>query len=141
MIDPLILKDDVFAKLKTLIGTYTFPGGDTGYAIAILPDPDSGWLYPEQGTKVTGLEVVIKQPYPEVSPNIGGDRTNSYTWEIHLKQWDTTQTTREALEILTSELPQYRIERVSIMQANDKLLTVEQCKIFITEWALITGES
>jgi hypothetical protein len=140
MINPLILKDDILILLKSLIGMYTFPGGDTCRAIAILPDPDSGWLYPEQGTKVTGLEVIIKQPYPEASPNIGGDRTNSYTWEIHLKQWDTTQTTREALEILTSELPQYRIERVSIMPASDKLLTVEQCKIFITEWALITGE-
>lgn len=141
MIDLLILKEDVFVKLKSLIGQYTFPEGGTGYAIAILPDPDSGWLYPGHGTKVTGLEVVIKEPYPEVSSNIGGDRTKSYDWEIHLKQWDTTKTIKEAIQLLVNELPSvYRIERISLMPASNKLLTVEQCKIYIKEWVLISRE-
>ncbi|MEH2201220.1 hypothetical protein [Nostoc sp.] len=141
MINALILRNDVFAVIKDLLGTYTFPdayGGKlrtTSPSIACLPDPDKGWNYPENGTKVSGLEVVIKQPYPDVSANIGGDRTFINSWEIHLKQWDTNQSLLEAIGLLSSELPDYYlIERVSSMPSSDKLLTVEQCKIFIKDW-------
>jgi hypothetical protein len=60
MIDILILRNDVFAILENLLGTYTFPDGSSTKAIACLPDPDKGWNYPENGTKTSGLEVVIK---------------------------------------------------------------------------------
>lgn len=140
MIDPLTLKDDIFAIVSPYLGTYTFPDSDTGAAIAIIPDPDYGWNYPENGTKVTGLEVVIKQPYPDVSPNIGGDRTKEYVWEIHLKQWDTNKDLRSVIDSLTSELSaDYLIERVSYMPPSDKLLTVEQCKVFIKVWAMVVS--
>ncbi|HYX18331.1 MAG TPA: hypothetical protein VE944_28990 [Nostoc sp.] len=135
MINALILRNDVFAVIKDLLGTYTFPDRTTAQAIACLPDPDKGWNYPENGTKVSGLEVVIKQPYPEVSANIGGDRTFTNSWEIHLKQWDTNQSLVEVIGLLSGDLPaDYLIERVSTMPATEKLLTVEQCKIFITDW-------
>lgn len=137
MINALILRNDVFTILENLLGIYTFPDGGIAKAIASLPDPDKGWRYPEEGTKVSGLEVVIKQPYPQVASNLGGDRTSAYTWEIHLKQWDTEATLNEVIEKLTWELPdQYLIERVSPMPASDKLLTVEQCKIFLKDWAV-----
>lgn len=138
MIDILILRNDVFAILKGLLGTYTFPNnGGTAPSIACLPDPDKGWNYPENGTKISGLEVVIKQPYPEVQGNLGGDRTNTYAWEIHLKQWDTNKSLVEVIGLLSGDLPScYLIERVSPMPATEKLLTVEQCKLFIKEWSV-----
>ncbi|MEH1808426.1 hypothetical protein [Nostoc sp.] len=137
MIDILILRADVLAILEDLLGTYTFPDRSTSPALACLPDPEKGWNYPENGTKTSGLEVVIKQPYPDVEANIGGDRTFTNTWEIHLKQWDTQGSLVEVINKLGCELPaQYFIERVSQMPSSDKLLTVEQCKIFITDWAL-----
>ena len=83
-------------------------------AIACLPDPDKGWNYPENGTKVSGLEVVIKQLYPDVSANLGGDRTFTNAWEIHLKQWDTNKSLVEVIGLLSGDLPScYLIERVS----------------------------
>ncbi|MBN3875193.1 hypothetical protein [Nostoc sp. JL23] len=137
MIDILILRNDVLLILESLLGTYTFPDRSTSPAIACLPDPEKGWNYPENGTKTSGLEVVIKRPYPDVEANIGGDRTFTNTWEIHLKQWDTNASLVDVINKLSAELPaQYFIERVSPMPASDKLLTVEQCKLFITDWAL-----
>lgn len=135
MIDILNLRNDVFAVVKDLLGTYILPDGSKIEAIACLPDPDRGWNYPENGTKVSGLEVVIKQPYPDVEGNIGGDRTFTNNWEIHLKQWDTNKSLVEVIGLLSGDLPaDYLIERVSQMPASDKLLTVEQCKIFIKDW-------
>ena len=135
MIDILILRNDVFAIIKDLLGTYTFPDRTTAPSIACLPDPDKGWNYPENGTKTSGLEVVIKQPYPDVSANIGGDRTFTNLWEIHLKQWDTNKSLVEIVGLLCGDLPDdYLIERVSTMPAIEKLLTVEQCKIFLRDW-------
>ena len=139
MIEAINLRNDILAILANRLGTYTFPSnGGTASAIACLPDPDKGWNYPENGTKISGLEVVIKQSYPGVSANIGGDRTFAQSWEIHLKQWDTNKSLIEVIGLLSGDLPaDYLIERVSTMPANDKLLIVEQCKIFIKEWKLI----
>lgn len=135
VIETLTLRNDILAILANRLGDYVFPDGGTDKAIACLPDPDKGWNYPENGTKVSGLEVVIKQPYPDVEANIGGDRTFTNSWEIHLKQWDTNQSLVEAIGLLSGELPaDYLIERVSPMPASDKLLTVEQCKIFLRDW-------
>ncbi|WP_445634511.1 DUF3168 domain-containing protein [Nostoc sp. DSM 114161] len=140
MIEALTLRNDILAILANKLGTYTFPNnGGTTKAIACLPDPDKGWNYPENGTKVSGLEVVIKQPYPDVESNLGGDRTFVNSWEIHLKQWDTNQSLVEIIGLLSGELPSdYLIERVSPMPISDKLLTVEQCKIFIRESLVIS---
>lgn len=141
MIDILILRNDVLAILANKLGDYRFPDGTTDKAIACLPDPDKGWNYPENGTKVSGLEVVIKQPYPDVSANIGGDRTFTNLWEIHLKQWDTNQSLVEVINLLGCELPDYYLmKRVSPMPASEKLLTVEQCKIFLEDWAVSVGD-
>jgi hypothetical protein len=135
VIDILILRNDILAIIANQIGTYTFPDRTTAQAIACLPDPGKGWNYPENGTKTSGLEVVIKQPYPDVEANIGGDRTFTNSWEIHLKQWDTNKSLVEVIGLLSGDLPAYYlIERVSPMPASDKLLTVEQCKIFIKDW-------
>ncbi|MFN6572413.1 hypothetical protein [Dendronalium sp. ChiSLP03b] len=140
MIEALTLRNDILAILTNKIGTYTFPnGGGSEIAIACLPDPDKGWNYPEHGTKVSGLEVVIKQPIPDVSANIGGDRTFTNTWEIHLKQWDSNKSLVEVIGLLAGDLPDdYLIERVSTMPASEKLLTVEQCKIFLKDWQVIS---
>ncbi|MHC5828247.1 MAG: hypothetical protein ACYT04_73230, partial [Nostoc sp.] len=69
MINILILRNDVSLILENLLGNYKLPDGSNVSAIACLPDPDKGWNYPENGTKVSGLEVVIKQEYPDVSAN------------------------------------------------------------------------
>lgn len=142
MIDALILRNDILAILANKLGTYTFPNNSgIAQAIACLPDPDKGWNYPENGTKTSGLEIVIKQPYPDMQSNIGGDRTSMSTWEIHLKQWDTNQSLVEVIGLLSGDLPgYYLIDRVSTMPSNDKLLTVEQCKIFLKDWTVVARE-
>jgi hypothetical protein len=143
MIDALNLRKDILEILSNEIGIYTFPDESTDTAIAVLPDPDIGWQYPEQGTTVEGLEVIIKQPYPETSSNLGSDRTNTYCWEIHLKQWDTQKNLKTAIELLINNLhpSDYPIKRASLMPKlsapeGDKLLMVEQCKIFIEEYEI-----
>ena len=143
MINPLALQTDIIAIIGDSLGQYFLPGlsGTVKQAIAILPDSEYGWQYPPNGTKATGLEVLIKLPYAEVEPLIGGDRTKTYTYEIHIKQWDDRKTVREALDKLTSELPNiYLIERVAIIPASEKLLTIDQCKFFVTEWAIVSQE-
>lgn len=143
MIDPVKLQADIIKIIGDSIGQYLLPGlsGTVKQAIAILPDSEYGWQYPPNGTKATGLEVLIKLPYAEVEPLIGGDRTKTYTYEIHIKQWDDRKTVREALDKLTSELPNiYLIERVAIIPASEKLLTIDQCKFFVTEWAIVSQD-
>lgn len=137
MIEAINLRNDILAILANKLGEYTFPNGAKTKAIATLPDPQLGYQYPPNGTKISGLEIVIKRPYPEAKGNLGGDRTSSYTWEIHLKQWDTQDSLIEAIGLLSGDLPgDYLIERVSFMPPSEKLLTVEQCKVFIQEWAV-----
>lgn len=136
MINPIELKSDLIAILNDLLGEYTFPDGGTDAAICCVPDPDVGWNYPPQGTKVTGLEVAIKNPYPDHKSLIGGDRLQSYEWEIHLKQWDTNASLQEAISRLKNLPSQYLIERTSAMPANNQLLTVEQYKVFLKEWEI-----
>ncbi|MBW4598914.1 MAG: hypothetical protein KME29_04700 [Calothrix sp. FI2-JRJ7] len=135
MLDQLALRSDILTAIENELGTYKFPDGATDKAICILPDPDRGFNYPEQGTKVTGLECVIKKPIPDVAALLGGGATKTYCWEIHLKQWDANKSLMGACDLLINGLSQkYLIERTSYMPIYEKLATIEQCKIFLKDF-------
>ncbi|BDA74369.1 hypothetical protein CAL7716_085350 [Calothrix sp. PCC 7716] len=135
MLDHLILKNTILAKIEGALGEYKFIDGATDKAICILPDPDRGFNYPEEGTKITGLECVIKKPLPDVAPLLGGGIQKTYLWEIHLKQWDANKSLLATFEALVDELSQnYLIDHASYMPASDKLMTIEQCKVFIKDF-------
>ena len=140
MIEPLILRNDVLAKLKNKLGKYILPNGTSVEAICVLPDPERGWKYPEEGTKVSGLECVIKRPCPQPLPSLGGDITVLYCWEIHLKQWDVNQSLLDSNELLLDFFTdKYQLKQITYMPSSDKLLTIEQCKIYIEEYQVISG--
>jgi hypothetical protein len=139
MIEPLILRNDVLAKLKSKLGKYVLPNGASVEAICVLPDPERGWNYPEEGTKIIGLECVIKRPYPQPTPNLGGGITAYYCWEIHLKQWDSNQNLLDSNKLLLDLFTdKYQLKQVTYMPSSDKLLTIEQCKIYIEEYQVIS---
>lgn len=140
MIEALALRNDVLSKLKNKLGRYIFPNGASIEAICVLPDPERGWNYPQEGTKISGLECVIKRPYPQPQPNLGGSLTTSYWWEIHLKQWDKNQSLLESNEsLLELFIKDYQLKQMTYMPYSDKLLTVEQCKIYLEEYRVIVN--
>jgi hypothetical protein len=137
MINAFILRYELLAMLQKSLGIYLFSDGSRSGAIAVLPDPDNGWNYPPQGTKVSGLEVIIKLPYPDLEANLGGDRAFEYSWEIHLKQWDSNKSLLEIIELLLTSLPsEYLLSGVTYIPVSDKLLAIEQCKFYLKEWAI-----
>jgi len=139
-IDPIALKTDISNILSSLLGTYTFPDGTVQPAIAVLPDPARGWLYPDEGTITSGLEVIIKQPYPSATPNISGDILKSYGWEIHFNQWNTQASLLGIVDLVISNISNtYFIDSfIAMPPSSTRLLAVEQAKIFIKEWAVST---
>lgn len=139
MIESLILRNDVLAKLKNKLGKYILPKGATVEAICVLPDPERGWNYPEEGTKIVGLECVIKRPYPKATANLGAGITKEYCWEIHLKQWDSNQSLLDSNELLLDLFAgKYQLKQVTYIPSSDKLLTIEQSKIYIEEYQVVS---
>lgn len=139
MIEPLILRNELLALLKNDLGRYALPKGANIEAICVLPDPSRGWNYPEEGTKIVGLECVIRQPYPSPSPNLGGGITKEYIWEIHLKQWDSNQDLLNLSEsLLKFASEKYQLKQFIYVPPSDKLLTIEQCKIYLEEYQVIS---
>jgi hypothetical protein len=139
MIDPLILRNHILVKLEPYLGKYILPSGTQLPAISVLPDPKNGWNYPEDGTKTNGLECVIKKPMPLGESTLGGGMSKEFAWEIHLKQWDSNQSLLEAGKILLDSLSlEYQINRNTYLPASDKLLTIEQYKVYIVDYEIFT---
>jgi hypothetical protein len=101
----LEIRSQVVEALAGDIGTYTFPGGGTDPAIAILGLGSEVTIYPPLGTTVAGgLEVVfVTLNSIRIEQRLDGIVQNVVT-QISLKQYDITKSTIPALFKLLSVL-------------------------------------
>lgn len=126
------LRSQILELLQDLIGTYRYSDGYTEPAIAVIPDDDRGYEVPGNGTRTEGIEVLISRPAPEVRHFLAGDRQLTYRWIITLKQWDSSKSLLDAIDILVQELD-YLISSPKLVPPNAALGIIEQCSFFITE--------
>lgn len=100
--DAVKLRDKLKVVLGGLIGTYRFTNGETTAAIAI----DYNATYPPPGTVIEGLEVVvIPKSSLGISGLIGG-KLATYQADVILKQWDATQDTFCATDVIIGSIPE-----------------------------------
>lgn len=133
MLEPLILREQLLALLVDHLGTYTFSDGFQDVAIAVFPNPESGYEYPLPGTKTDGLEVIIVRPVPEITPLLGAGIVKTYRWEIILKQWDSSKDLMLAIEALFDGLP-HLVKSPVHAPPNASLGIIEQAKFEIVEY-------
>ncbi len=139
MIEPSTIRSEVANILNNYLGEYLYPDGSSRQAIAVLPDPDLGWNYPEEGVRASGLECTIIQPIAQPSALIGGGACKEFCWEIHLKQWDSGKDLINPSEELVNFISiTYLLKRFAYMPANNKLMTIEQYKIYFCEYEVFT---
>lgn len=79
------------------LGAYRWQDGRTIPAITIIGNRQQ--QHPPAGVEVSGLEVVIFYPEPDMMPLMGYFQ-NSDNWAILLKQWDSKSNTLEAKDKL-----------------------------------------
>lgn len=132
MISVTTLRSQVLTLLTGLIGTYSYSNGDTAPALAVLPDPNKGWNYPLSDCVTTGIEVVITQPYPSVTPAYGG-KVKPLRWDITLKQWNGDGSLLEAVAALIDGLD-YLLSPLRLVPPNPNLGIIEQASFQILEW-------
>lgn len=132
---PLEYKQKIIQSIGNEIGDYIFPNGSKDKAITILPDPDIGYNYPELGTKVEGLEVIINLPYSQPKNLISGDKLLIKIYQVILKQWDSSKSLINTVESLCSL--DWEISTVVISPKSDKLKTLEQARIEIIERLIV----
>lgn len=135
MIVALELRSQFLTILNGLIGTYRFSDRSTQPALAILPDSNHGWGFPNNGTVTTGIECLIIRPYPGAISLLGG-RHKPMSWNIELKQWDATKNLIEATERLVNKID-YQITSPRLVPPNPGLGIIEQVKFSIIEHAYI----
>lgn len=136
MIDFLTLKSQIVSLLAGHIGTYKFKEGDTERAIAVLPDPDHGYNYPNNGTETTGIEVVVIRPMPKITHFLGGDVQKEYRTAITLKQWNADSSLLEATEALVNGLvgQNYLITSPKWVPPNPAMGIIEQVFMELVEY-------
>lgn len=78
------LRSQIELALSGMIGSYRLPNGMVTPAIAVLKSYD---VYPPEGTKITGLEVVIMYPTALPTATFEGYKVER-NWTVYLKQWD-----------------------------------------------------
>lgn len=132
MITPLELRSQFLAILTGIIGTYKFSDGRIEDAIAILPDEDHGWDFPNNGTDVVGIECVIVRPSPSITQLLGGIQ-KKYEWACTLKQWDASNNLLAATEALVNGLD-YLLTSPRPVPPNPALGNIETCKFEIQEY-------
>lgn len=132
MISPLEVRSHFLTLLNGLIGTYLFSDGRIEQAIAILPDEDHGWDFPNNGTVPTGIECVIIRPYPSIKELIGG-RQKKYEWAVTLKQWDASNNLLAATEKLVNNLP-YLLTSPRTVPPNPALGNIETVRFEFVEY-------
>lgn len=118
------LRDRLKVVLEGFIGTYRFPNGQETQAIAI----DYNSTYPPPGTVIEGLEVVIiPRSSLGISGLIGG-KLATYQADVILKQWDITQDTFCATDIIIGSIPELINVGPRVMP-NGELQNIEQIRL------------
>jgi hypothetical protein len=117
----LILKQQIIEILGDSLGKYTLANGQIVSAIAV------GNNYPPQGTKVTGLEVVIiPDTGLEVNPIMNGGRWDNESTVI-LKQWGEG-TVLDAVKLIVPLLGN-QVEIGARVLPNESLGNIETIRI------------
>lgn len=122
------LRATIELTLGDEIGTYLFPNNETDKAIALLGlGADRAGEYPPQGTKITGLEVILYTGQTlRIERRLGGFIQSPST-VITLKQFDVTKNTLNSLFLLLGVLD---VARDPIRTLRDPYLgNVEVCQI------------
>jgi hypothetical protein len=132
VIDAFALKQEIAVLLNGLVGRYKDEGWEED-AIAVLPDPDYGYDFPNNGTVTEGMEVVILRPYPKVSSLFGG-RQMQYRWQIVLKQWDSQSSLLDAVEALVGGLESHMLTSPVLVPPDPGRGIIEQVRFEIFEW-------
>lgn len=118
---PIDLKEDLIRELGTLIGTYTTSTGKTYPAIRIVPPlVDPTW-------KIQGLEVLISvHPDSVKIEPLSNEKLKRQWWSVILTQFDTSKSTKPALDIIERYYPRV-ISRVTPQSIAD----FERCAVSI----------
>jgi len=132
MITPIEIRNQFLSLLGSVIGQYKFTDGRIQSAIALLPDENHGWDFPNNGTVTAGIEAVIIRPYPGVTELIGG-RQKKYEWAVTLKQWDASNNLLAATEQLVNNLT-YLLTTPRTIPPNAALGNIETVKFEIIEY-------
>lgn len=135
MITALELRSHIATILADYIGTYTWNGGSSAAALAILPDNKHGFSYPPPGTTVTGIEVAIVRPVPTTKLLLTGYIAR-HTWEIYLKQWDRNSNLIEATSLLVAGLDKfnYAFESPVRVPPNERMNGLESVRTAVYEY-------
>lgn len=134
-ITAMSLRSHLSEILSGKIGTYNFTTGASTMALAVLPDPNSGYSYPPVGTKVQGIEVVIIRPTPTTALRLTG-YASRLTWEIHLKQWDRSKNLVQVTEVLIDGLNKlgYAFESPVHVLPNERTGGIESVRVAVYEY-------
>lgn len=124
----LELREAIAIALKDELGTYTFANGLTAPAIAYVANLDE---YPPTGSSVSGLEAIIIPASPSVAPLLQGYAVEN-KWLIYLKQWNSKQTPRSALDKLLATIKS--IKRVIVVPADKKAGIPETYQLTLEDW-------
>lgn len=87
----------ILDNLTDDLGAYRWQDGRTLPAVTIIGNRQQ--QHPPAGVEVSGLEVVIFYPEPDMIPLMGSFQ-NSDNWVILLKQWNSKSNTLEAKDKL-----------------------------------------
>ncbi len=96
----LEIRNQLEAGLSSVLGEYVFPDGVITPAIAVLPSDFWGYHYPPQQTKVSGIELTIKQAIPTTNQLLSSETLERINYDIHLKQWDRVGELNTATQLL-----------------------------------------
>jgi len=131
-----LLRDRIIKVLTNELGTYTFANNTSVPAIAIA----SNRPYPQPGTSITGLEVVV---YPRISTNTSfllGGTLLEHESRLVLNQWDLTKDTTFAHDLLVAHLWDL-VQRIGPrILADGSMQTVESQSFYLKEAAIINWQ-
>jgi len=130
------LRERIIKVLASELGVYTFANNTSVPAIAIA----SNRPYPQPGTNITGLEVVI---YPRISTNIRfllGGTLLEHESRLVVNQWNLTKDTTFAHDLLVANLWDL-VQRIGPrILADGSMQTVESQSFYLKESAVINWQ-
>jgi len=127
------LRERIIKVLASQLGVYTFANNTSVPAIAIA----SNRPYPQPGTNITGLEVIV---YPRISTNLSsllGGTLLEHESRLVLNQWDLTKDTTFAHDLLVANLWNL-VQRIGPrILADGSMQTVESQSFYLKEATII----
>ena len=130
------LRQRIIKVLSGELGVYTFANNTSVPAIAVA----SNRPYPQPGTNITGLEVVV---YPRISTNASfllGGTLLEHESRLVLNQWDLTKDTTFAHDLLIANLWDL-VQRIGPrILADGSMQTVESQSFYLKEASIINWQ-